>query len=139
MKAEKDKSTTTKTEKDRPTATRTAKGQSTGMKSAKDKSTEMRIENDKSNVIKAENNKSTGTRTENNKSAEMKTEKDNSTNDNNSGGFSKVASAFVTGAAAGLTVGVLIASEKGGKIREAIMNLLNEFNEQLEEKQNGNS
>jgi len=150
MKAEKDKSTATKTEKDKPIATRTTvKGKSTGSRTGNErpssamkteKPTAMRTENDKSEVIKPAKSKSTGTRTENDKSVEMKTGKDKSTSDNNSGGFSQVASAFVTGAAAGLTVGVLIASEKGGKIREAIMNLLNEFNEQLEEKQqNGNT
>ena len=64
----------------------------------------------------------------------MKAEKGRSKKDKSSGGFSTVATAFVTGAAAGLTVGVLIASDKGSSFRDKVKSLIREFSGDMGDK-----
>jgi hypothetical protein len=52
-------------------------------------------------------------------------------------GFTKLAAAFAAGAAAGLTVGVLISSEKGSSFRDKIKSFMKEADGSMEEKQEG--
>jgi predicted SpoU family rRNA methylase len=49
------------------------------------------------------------------------------------GGFSRMAAAFATGAAAGIAVGVLISSDKSTLLREKVKSLVKEFGGEWED------
>ena len=67
----------------------------------------------------------------------MKAEKEKSKKENGSG-FSKMAAAFATGAAAGLAVGVLISSDRGAKLRDKVKGLVREFGGEWEDSHSQN-
>lgn len=62
----------------------------------------------------------------------MKAEKEKAKKESGSG-FSKMAAAFATGAAAGLAVGVLISSDRGAKLRDKVKGLVREFGGEWED------